>query len=306
LHNKSTDILAYRDLSKDINIARRQAAAIQYREMVKIGDIKDYDPKSLRHIDAKVTVCGHSIFLVECNTRVHELVASRLGVNIERLLNGLPSKGRRSEFQSIGNIPFEEYVNLVECGTSGVAKIPDASLTMEPPPNRRRSSPWIVLEVAFRNETYRRLLIEGSNWVNQYSDTEFCVLVWIKENGQQADVDDMELLVFRRCFPFRSDQDEIGSPECTGWENLNPLDTIKEDLESQLRVSILFRQKVSRASLAAGQRVAFNLPTDMADTYFGQRRVFRDSRIRLDLTDTFEALFRGINARVAAHTYPNG
>jgi hypothetical protein len=192
----------------------------------------------------------------------------------------------------------------MECTTSGIGKAPDGSISISPPRNLYRISPWIVLEIAFRNESYKRLLIEGSCWVNQYSDTEFCVLVWIKENAQQTNVDYMQVLVFRRLFPFKSDLEAIPIPECITWKPTNSLDIPTEDLAAPLHVSIIHRQDVSRATLARRERVVLKLPTDHADGYFGRRHVFREGAVFIDLTNTLESLFVEINARVDAKTYP--
>jgi hypothetical protein len=219
-------------------------------------------------------------------------------------LNSNRAKGRGIQFKGSGNPTFPDYMNLMECTTSGVGKAPDGSVTISLPRNLHRISPWIVLEVAFRNESYRRLVVEGACWTNRWSDTEFCILAWIKENRQQTNVDYIQVLLFRRRFPFKSDLEEIPIPECITWEPTNALDISTEDLAPQLQVSILHRQDVSRATLANGERVVLKLPTDCADAYFGRHCVFREGEVLIDLTDTFETLFDEINARVDAKTYP--
>lgn len=304
---KDTQILAYldyRDLNADVAAARKKAVEIEYSEMVKIGRIEDYEPSSLRFIDAKVVVSNRCLYLIECNTGIHEVVSYRIGSDLVSKLNSNRAKGRGIEFQGLGNPTFPDYVNLMECTTSGIGKAPDGSVSISPPRNRRRISPWIVLEVAFRNESYRRLLIEGACWTNRYSDTEFCILLWIKENAQQTDVEYMQLLVFRRLFPFRSDLEEIPNPECVTWEPSKALDIPTEDLARQLQVSILHRQDVSRATLANRERVILKLPTDRADGYFGRDGVFREGEVLIDLTSTFERLFAEVNTRVDLKTYP--
>lgn len=203
---------------------------------------------------------------------------------------------------------FRGYVNEIECSTKGVAKYPDSSLCLNISSNRRRISPPVIIEIALRNENLRQLIIEGTNWLNQYSDTDIAVLLHINENRLRTNVVSFDLIVFKRTNPFVTDTVFYPNPECKGWfcaSDQLARDMPKADLEAQLDVQIIARVNVSRSSLRARQRVEVNLPLSGLNEYYSPLEPFGCENIIIDLTGYFERLFDMINHSVDEGTYPN-
>jgi hypothetical protein len=174
---------------------------MDYSSPIFIGNIEWYRPEDLLTIDAKVMVREKNLYLIECPLFVHDHAASILLRDFEFYLSQeivydelLLFHGNQGAFQG--------YVNKFMSGTEGVGKIPDGVIALDI--TRARISRPIVCETGFRNEGLRELLIEGSNWVNEFTDTDICILLEINENEEKTDVESFGLYVFKRCTPFWS------------------------------------------------------------------------------------------------------
>jgi hypothetical protein len=159
---------------------------------------------------------------------------------------------------------------------------------------QHRISLPIVIEVAFRNESRRQLLIEGANWVNEFTNTEACVLLKIKENAAQTDVDWFELFVFRRLRGLWSDARIKPTPYCRKEINIADIGTGNQtpvELGRLLELQVVGYFKISRSSLLAGERVLFDLSTMGLNDYYSPLEPFRTEMLTIDLTRCFEDIF---------------
>lgn len=297
----------YYNLQKDIELARLTARLIDYKDKVIIGEIYKYTSEELLMINAKVVVRNGTLYLVECNTAVHGTVCGVINTKIAIALDSNESKLPSACFISVGDAEFRSYVNMLECGTSHV-KIPDGAFMASLEEGLPRISKWFVVEVGFRNEDFKDLLIEGSSWVNKYSDTEFCMILWIKEatrNGVQ-NVDSIKIVVFQRITRFYSDVPNPPKKECKRWsceDQREALDKTKTQLQVELRCKIIHKQDVTDESIDGGEQVVVTLPTAGSERYFGEA-LFEEAEIELNLTDAFRIIFREIRGMRRVGTYP--
>jgi hypothetical protein len=224
-----------------------------------------YDPKEMLEIDAKVMVRKKCIYLIECPLDLHEFCTSEIAGEIAWNLSKAIIFDERLVNQG-GQGTFKGFVNKFMCGISGLGKLPDDAISLKIP--RRMVSRPIIFEVSFRNERLRELLIEGASWVNEFSDTDICILLDIIENNEKSNVKAFGLHVFRRLKPFWSDVSP--KPAITyikDWacseisEEIRALSAV--DIAELFQVDVLGHYPyISRDTLALGQRIIVNLPTD--------------------------------------------
>lgn len=294
-----------RNLTKDIEEARHKAFQFNYSEKIEIGQVNSYHPDELMENDAKIIVRGRILYLVECKLKVHDLAVSIFGHHLADQLNSSSVKLIKENFRQVGKVPFPGFVNKTDYYTNGLGKVPDGSMTLITRAKSRRVSESIVIEVAFRNMSFNDLLLEGSSWVNEFSDTEFCFLVWIKERDDTSDVEKFCLLVMQRIFPSQSGKEvEVPRSEWSFPADQVTLETPNDALEKQLGIKIIHRQDITRKGLAYGEKIVVNLPTKGLQAYFGGAQIFAKDEIEIDLTAAFKEIFSEIDHIVTTGTYP--
>lgn len=90
-------------------------------------------------------------------------------------------------------------------------------------PKRKRLHRPIVVEVAYRHESFVKLLHEGCHLLCPQSDILYAFLLFIQENEQKNAVKSLRLVVLERAEPLASD---MGSPPISKWlASPWPLDT---------------------------------------------------------------------------------
>jgi hypothetical protein len=257
-------------------------------------------------MNAKVIAKNQEIWLIECPFRLHDEAAIILNDILQEHFDMAVTMENGRTRAGAGS--FNGYVNLIQCGTKGASKIPDGGLRLNFNSARSRVSYPLIIEVALRNETLRQLVIEGSNWLNEYTDTDLAVLLRINENSRRTNVVSFDLVVFKRIKPFFTDNIFHPIPECKRW--LCETDQkVRElpfaELEEHLQIQVLMCQNVSRSSLEARQRVEVVLPLSGMNQFYHPLEPFGPERITIDLTDHFDQLFDMINESVDMGIYPN-
>lgn len=298
----------YRSLEWDISVARQKALEESYNKPVFVGFVNFYDPEELLEINAKVMVRENRIYLIECPLDLHEFCANEIAGEIAWNLSKAIIFDERLVNQGCQGT-FKGFVNKFMCGTSGIGKLPDDAIYLKIP--RPMISRPVIFEVSFRNEKLRELLIEGASWVNQHTDTDICVLLEVTENKQKTNVDFFGLYVFRRVSPFWSDVTPKPTITCIkDWscseisEELRNLDPM--DLSELFHVEVLAHYPfISRKTLALGQKIIVNLPTDGLNKHCRPLKPFSDSILAIDMTNSVSSMFTTINSMVDNKTYPN-
>lgn len=279
---------------------------MDYTEPVYIGAINSFDPEDLLKMNAKVLAKDQKIWLIECPYRLHDEAAIILNEILQEHFNMAVTMENGRIRAGAGS--FNGYVNLIHCGTKGASKIPDGGLRLNFNSTRSRVSYPLTIKVALRNETLRQLVIEGSNWLNEYTDTDLAVLLRINENSRRTNVVSFDLVVFKRVKPFFTDNIFHPIPECRRWvceADQKIRDLPFAELEEPLQIQVLARQNVSRSSLEAGQRVEVVLPLSGMNQFYYPLEPFGPESITIDLTDYFSHLFDMINQSVNMGIYPN-
>jgi hypothetical protein len=104
-------ILDYYRIQKDIELARLTASLVGYKDKVIIGEIYKYTCEELLMINAKVVVRDGTLYLVECNTAVHETVCAVINNKITNALDSNKSKSPLACFIGVGNAEFHNYAS---------------------------------------------------------------------------------------------------------------------------------------------------------------------------------------------------
>lgn len=297
------------DLNDQIARARQTALKVDYAYPISIGPVDSFDPEALLHINAKVMVREHTIYLIECNTYIHDDCAVKLTNSVSENLNEA-LKGSWAEMGSTGQGTFPGYVNSVKCGTCGVGKLPDGAVRVDNilRPTGRVSFPFVV-EIGYRNENLKELLIEGANWTNSFTDTDISIMLSVNEDSSKSDVISFDFVIFKRKRPLFSDCVKKPKIECLGWSAEDSIQARSQlenkEIEKNLRVQLIAHINITRSFLRSGNRVSFLLPTSGLNAYYNPDKPFKRRFVPIDLTDIFFRIFAHIDISVKAGTYPN-
>ena len=298
--------MGYRSLGSDISSARHIAKLNEYDSPVFIGNTHWYDPVELYQIDAKVMVRESRIYLIECPLDVHEYAKALL---LRELEWSLSTEIDCDKIMIISGEQgtFSHFVNKF-MRTQGVGKYPDGAITL----NFQQS--WIsrpvILEVGFRNQKLRDLLIEGANWVNNFTDTDVCVLLECNETEGKIDVDSFGLYVFKRISPFWSLTTFKPTTYCRDdWSCSLTLEEIRalsaSELEELFQVKVVGHfPRISRESLVSWQQIVVEFPTEGLNNQACPIKLFKENTVKVDFTKTFLDLFALIDFMVANESYP--
>ena len=97
-------------------------------------------------------------------------------------------------------------------------------------------------------------------------------------------------------------------PQCEQWSCKTDQEAKNlsiAELETQLQVQVIARINVSRDSLAAGQRVEFEIPLSGFNQYYFPRQPFQPNIVTVDLTGFFISLFANIDQSIREDVYPD-
>lgn len=190
-------------------------------------------------------------------------VAEELNIRLDKSLSTGPFWGISSQFNRLSD--------TFNCSKLK-AKFPDATICLkELGPRRNRRHHPIAIEVAYRHETFVKLLHEGCHLLSPNSDIQFVFLLFIVEDSQNSDVEKLRLTVLERTSPNMSNL--LADPELnclpSSWDiGEKENDLAQEDLQI-LPVNILFEGTFTEDTIAIIEDTLIEIDLDKINSWYG-------------------------------------
>lgn len=152
-------------LQERYDYAVRQSMETGYSEEIPLGNVKDFTPEDLENFVGDIMIHSGIITYTGNVSRLHQMVAASIG---NCILNELNATIGPNFYFSTGSP--SSYVNELGCHSKW-NKVPDFSVIPDyakyDDPNFRFEN-LVPIEVAYRNESLFKLIVEGFGWVNDF------------------------------------------------------------------------------------------------------------------------------------------
>ena len=143
----------------------------EHDENLVLGNYEDFLPEEFEIFQGDIFVLNNQVF-VSCPSKLHEFTSDILSQCIREGINA----GIQGSIKSVGNASRKLF-NVFGCRKS-FNKQPDFSFKID----LRDLFPFLVGEVAFRNESLDLLLNEAMVWLNEFSGVSYCICLKLSTN----------------------------------------------------------------------------------------------------------------------------
>lgn len=256
---------------------------------IVIGKVKDFSTQELENFCGDFLVHGELVFLTASTSWIHNKVAE---VIAQWLADGINNFIGMRIVDHLAGSGMKSFVNELGCHQPQI-KYSDFEVGVRSQNLKKsRAVSTIVGEVAYKNETFHELLLEGSGWINIYSDAEYCFLAKLNEVQGGFSV---RLIVVEKTKGFSFQKAIFQPPERWVSACVRPMEKIQPDnfkrsqLESLYAVKIIYDGSFVFGQNITNEQTPENLVLDLARVCDGSGFQIRGLAI-LDLGELIEQL----------------
>lgn len=279
------------------------AEAENYRRKIIIGPIDAFPRDDLLATNRPFSLEDGHIVIYQYPSRLHDYTASSLAQTCVDEMNSSLSASYEAFNLQHSSAEFTGISDPFNCSILK-GKQPDSVIFQEDLETSRSTEP-IAVEVAFRHESFVKLLHEGCHILSQNSDTLCVFLVFMIENETQTDVEGIRLIVLERAYPLPSGTIDRSLLKCfkSFWPLKTPYTDISRTHLTRLPALLIYDRTVWRnEEIPKDESVKLNLL--IINEWYGVS-LFDRRFVSVSVRELVSRLFQRIDVLKKRGLYPS-